>query len=231
MTRNILILVILTGILKITAQETLPRIIRVTGQGIVKVVPDQANLVVRVENKGNNAVTVKSENDSAIAKVLAYTKKVGIADKDVQTEYVNLNKDYNYNKKTYSFVANQTIRIKIRKLENFDKIMSGLLDSGINRINSVRFSASNSVALEKEARRKAVSNAKEKAEEYVGVLGQKVGKAIQIQEEQGNKYRPASNNHMRMSASLSESSNVDGPTIAPGELAIKCNIHITFDLD
>ncbi len=231
MKRLFLSIIIVLVSANMTAQESLSKIIKVTGEGTVKVVPDEANVTVRVENKGNNAKTVKLENDTAIANVLAYTKKAGIAAKDVQTEYVNLNKNYDYNKKSYNYTANQTISIKIRKLDDFDKVMSGLLDSGINRINSVNFSASNKIALESEARKKAVANAKAKAEEYAGVLGQKVGKAIQINEQESYlQPTPVMANKMRMSASM-DMSEAAGPTIAPGELAIKCQIHITFALD
>ena len=60
--------------------------------------------------------------------------------------------------------------------------MNGLLDTGINRINGIQFSSSNSEALQREARIKAIENAKQKATEYASVLNQSIGKALKISE-------------------------------------------------
>lgn len=213
----------------VKAQEAIPSIVRVTGEGIVKAVPDGASVKVRVENEGNNAKEVKGANDKAVAAVIAYCKKVKIKDKDVQTEYVNLNKNYDYNRKTYKYIANQTICISIRDLQNFDVIMSGLIDSGINRINGVQFTSSRLSELQVEARKKAVAAAKQKAVDYTAVLGQQVGKAVQIQEQQAASVPVAYESRMMMKAATGMS-DPDGPTIAPGELIISSKIDITFEL-
>ncbi len=91
--------------------------VNVTGEGIVKVVPDEVTVSVRVENTGENTKVLKEQNDVAINEVLKFLKKMGIADKDIMTEYINVNKNYDYNTKTYSFSANQSLSVKLRDLE------------------------------------------------------------------------------------------------------------------
>ena len=49
-------------------------------------------------------------------------------------------------------------------LSKYDKLMSGLVSSGINSINGVSFSSSKMEEYEAEARKKAVLDAKQKAE-------------------------------------------------------------------
>ncbi len=211
----------------IQAQESHKNTVSVTGEGIVHVIPDGAIVTVRVEHQGNEALDVKTKNDKAVAAVIQYCKKAGVKEKDVRTEYINLNKNYNYNTKKYSYTANQTMRIKIRKLEDYDKIMSGLLASGINRIDGIQFTSSKIESLEAEARKKAVANAKEKALEYTSVLGQTIGKAVQISE-QRNVSNPAPMG-LKMRA-MSAEMDSSGPTIAPGELKVSSQIHIVFEL-
>ena len=77
------------------AQNALPpNTIDVTDEGIVRVVPDEVTINIRVENTGENTKTLKEQNDATINEVLKFLKKMDIADKDVKTEYMNLNKNY-----------------------------------------------------------------------------------------------------------------------------------------
>jgi uncharacterized protein YggE len=66
------------------------------GEGIVKVAPDEVTIKVQVENKGQNPIALKQKNNFIINNVLAFIKNMNIADKQVQTEYVRLNKNYDY---------------------------------------------------------------------------------------------------------------------------------------
>ena len=125
------------------AQNALPpNTIDVTGEGIVRVVPDEVTINIRVENTGENTKTLKEQNDATINEVLKFLKKMDIADKDVKTEYMNLNKNYDYNSKTYTFAANQSLSVKLRDLKKYEAVMKGLIDTGINRIDGVSFSSS-----------------------------------------------------------------------------------------
>ena len=139
---------------------------------------------------------------------------------------VSLNKNYDYNTKVYNYNASQTISVKLKDLSKYDEIMSGLVASGINSINGVNFGSSKMDTYEAEARKKAVANAKMKAQEYAGVLGQKIGKAVQIAEQGTNTPQPQPMYKMAMSESMDSSQR----TLAPGEMTISSKIQITFQL-
>jgi len=211
-------------------QEQLVHSIKVIGEGVVKIIPDNALVTIGVENKGGTAQQVKDENDKTVSVVISKCKELGIKEKDLQTQYVNLNKNYDYNKKTYQYTANQTIGFKIRELDNYDQIMSALLASGINRINGVQFVATEIESLKEQARKKAVANAKKKALEYAGILGQEVGKAIQISELQDAASPMPHSNTRMMSMSVAADMGSSGPTIALGELSVSSKIYIIFEL-
>ncbi|MFP2994864.1 SIMPL domain-containing protein [Spongiivirga sp. MCCC 1A20706] len=204
--------------------------VSVTGEGIVKVMPDQVIIRVRVENEGSSATEVKAANDSAIDAVLKYCNQKKIANKDIQTEYIRLNKNYDYNKKIYKYNANQSLSIKLRKLSDYESLMQGLLDSGINRIDGVNFKSSKMDVYLSDARKKAVENAKKKAMEYAGVLGQSVGKAISISETNYNAPSPVD---FRNKAELRSMAASDGAaeTISVGEMLITAKVNITFILN
>lgn len=212
----------------VMAQNTLsPNTIDVTGEGIVRVVPDEVTIKVRVENTGENTKTLKEQNDATINEVLKFLKQMDIANKDVRTEYMNLTKNYDYNSKSYTFAANQSLSVKLRDLKKYETVMKGLIETGINRIDGVHFSSSNEEALKSEARKKAVANAQMKAKEYAGVLNQTVGKAISISE-MNNDGAPRPMYRMSM---MEASADNSGKTIAPGEMEIRTSVNISFLLN
>lgn len=202
--------------------------IDVSGEGIVKVVPDEVTINIRVENTGENTQTLKKQNDATVSEVLKFLKQMKIADKDVRTEYMNLSKDYDYNTKTYSFSANQSLSIKLRDMSKYEQVIKGLMDTGINRIDGISFSSSNKEALKSQARKKAVENAKMKAMEYASVLDQTVGKAVSITEFSINSGGPQSMYKMAM---MESSSSGGSQTISVGEMEIRTTVNVSFILN
>ena len=148
--------------------------ISVTGEGKIKVVPDQAVVTVGVLNSGKEAAEVKKLNDETVDKVIKFLKKSGIPSTDYKTNNVSLFKNYDYEKKKYTYEANQTLAITFKDLSKYDEVMMGLNETGINSIQGVEFKSSKMDDYEKEARKKAMLNAKQKALDYVSVLGQKI---------------------------------------------------------
>ncbi len=210
------------------AQEIRPMpMINVSGEGKVKVVPDQATLSVTVETKGNNATDVKKQNDAAVEKVIQFLKK-NLPKEDVQTQRVALNPQYDYEKKKYNYMASQTIEILLKNLDKYDVIMAGLTESGINRINKVEFQSSKLEMHQVEARKLAMKDAKAKAEDYVSVLGQKVGKAFTINDNSQVYYpQPV---YMQMKAESADAGGVR-ETVAIGEINIMANVTASFILE
>lgn len=210
----------------ITAQQVSQPNVSVSGEGIVKVVPDQVKIQLSVENTGNDVVQIKNQNDKTVDAVLKHIKQFEILDEDIQTQHVRLNKSYDYNKKSYNYSASQTITILLKDLSRYDALISGLVEKGINRIDGITFGSSKNEALKKEARKKAIENAKMKAEEYASVLGQSIGKAIQISEP--SNYSPSTPLYRMEAMSVSDLGN---QTLAVGEINIAQTVLVMFELE
>lgn len=208
-----------------SAQNEFKPSVDVRGEGVVTITPDQVTINARVEHTGSNAKEVKQLNDQTINEVFQFLKREGIDNKYVRTEYLNLTKNYDYKTKTYNYAANQTLSIKLVDLDKYESIMNGLLDTGINRINGIQFSSSNNEALQREARIKAIENAKQKATEYASVLNQSIGKALKISEFQ-NVSAP-----MPMLRSASMDSSSESQTMAPGEMEVRVVVNVSFELN
>lgn len=203
--------------------------ISVSGEGKIKVIPDEAIITLGVQNNGKEATEVKMKNDEIVDVVLKVIKKHGIAKTDYQTERVSLYKNYDYSTKKYSFQASQTISIHLKDLKKYDALMMDLVESGINNINGVDFKSSKIKELEAQARREAILDAKKKAEDYVSVLNQKVGKAILISDNSRTNY-PQPMNKLYEMAVGSDQSGLNRETLAIGEIEIVSNVSVVFEM-
>lgn len=213
---------------QVQEQKNLVPQISVSGEGKISVTPDQAIISVGFQNSGKDAKEVKSLNDEVVDKVIKFLKKTGIPATDYKTNNVSLNKSYDYEKKKNTFQANQTLSITLKDLSKYDEVMMGLNDAGVNTINGVEFKSSKMSDYEKEARKKAVLDAKQKAQDYVSVLGQKVGKALLITDN-SPVYVPQPMYKTNMMAMAADAAPRE--TLAVGEMEINVNVSVTFALE
>ncbi|MFN3756135.1 MAG: SIMPL domain-containing protein [Flavobacterium sp.] len=209
------------------AQEVPQPFISVNGEGTIKVMPDRVLIHTGIENTGKDAKEVKTLNDVAMDKVLKFLKAIGIPQQDYQTTQVRLHRSYDSEKKKNVFRATQSLKIILKDVSKYDELMIGLMDQGINTIQGVEFTSSQMELHQAEARKQAIIHAKKKAEDYVSVLGQKVGKALQIEEQNSGMFPPMYRNAMMIESDTS----ISRETLAIGEMEIKAQVQVRFLLE
>ena len=230
MKKIVLTLLVLTAAITTTraqVENTFPQI-SVSGEGTVKVTPDEAIITIGVVNIGKEADEVKKSNDETVDRVMKFLKKSKIDKKDYQTQRVYLNRNFNYKKQDYYYNATQTITIHLRDLSMYDELIVGLTNAGINQIQGVDFKSSKQEQYESEARVKAVADAKKKAEDYAGALGLTVGYARVVTDNTRSSY-PSPMYAMEMKSMVMDGGSGQ-ETLAVGEIEIKANVSITFEL-
>lgn len=229
MKKSILILSILfVSILNAQEQKIVTPMITVSGEGKVKVIPDQVSIIVGAENIGKDAQEVKKKNDETIASIIKTIKKFNIASTDYQLTNVNLHRNYDYDTKKYNYSSSQAVTVLLKDMKIYDEFMMSINESGVNTISGLEFKSSKMEIYEKEARKKAMLNAKQKAEDYVSVLNQKVGKALVISDNSTVNYpQPI----LYRAKSMSMESDAAPETMAAGEISIDANVQVSFVLD
>lgn len=228
MKKSILILLTLVATSMNAQENKLVPQISVSGEGKVKVAPDQVVINLGVQNTGKDAAEVKKLNDETVDKVVKYIKKFGIPTFDFQTTNVSLYKSYDYEKKKHNFQASQSITITLKDIKKYDELMMGLVDTGINSINGVEFKSSKIEEHKVTARKQAVLDAKKKAEDFASALNQKVGKAIMITDNSQPAYQPPMYRNVMMKA---EAMDAVPETLAIGEIEIITNVNVSFLLE
>lgn len=225
--KKVLLITALFTAFFMNAQEMITGV-NVTGEGTVYAVPDEVVINIAVENQGDFVMEVKQQTENSVDKILDFLKKKGIPEKNIQTEYIYLDKQYNYQSKIYHYSSRQAISVKLENLANYEEILTGLMDAGVNRINGVIFQSSQIETLKSQARKKAILNAKKKAGEYAAALNQEIGKARAISD-----ISSGAQPIYRAMAFKTESADASGGsknTIAPGELEVTAQVNVLFSL-
>ena len=225
----LLVSILLATALQAQEIKQLP-LINVSGEGKIKVVPDQAAVSFAIETKGSKAADVKNENDSKMDAVLKFIKKMTIAKEDYQTQHVTLYPNYDYEKKKNNYMATQSVTILLKNLNIYEVLMDGLVDLGINRIDNVEFKSSKMEQLQSDARKLAMKNAKAKAEDFVSMTNQKVGKAMTISDN-SQVYYPTRQMYEMKTMAMANDGGAPKETLAAGEIEIVVNVTVSFVLE
>ena len=212
--------------------------IAVTGTAEIQVVPDQVNFRLRVTKSDKSLIAAKAQNDANIAKLLDLTKKFEIASTDVKTDFISVNEKYDKVKQNDSdeltevfvgYTVSRTIIVRLRNLKRFEAFFSEIVQMGVTEVSDVTFESSELRKFKDQARAMAIRAAKEKAEAIAKEIGQSIGRAISISEENVDGFRSSSSNASQNSFS-GDSSGVN-QDIAIGTISVRAEIKVEFLLN
>lgn len=224
-----------TILLILTAGTTLAqeseRTITVTGEGERRVAADQAVLSVGIIVPAETLLEAKSSHDNRARSVLALLESQGIEPPDVQTGRLNIQPLYrrgNQGRQVQDgYQVAQWLTVKVRELEQWEELLTALLEGGITNLSNAAFQSSRVNELRADARRLALLDARSKATAMAGVLGEVLGQVVRIDERGGSGGEVPAYLRAGMAA---EAMTQAGPIAAPGEIVVRASVQVTFRL-
>lgn len=230
---------LLLAAVPLQAQELQQSSIHVMGEAEIRVVPDHVILTLGVETDDRILAKATEENDRRSAAVLAAAKSQGVADKDLKTDFLSIDRitrTYK-NQQEESFLVRKTLVVTLRNIEAFEELMAAVLQAGANHLQGVDFRTGKLREHRDAARRKAIQAAKEKAQLLAGELGRNIGKARDIREGQGGWWSNYGSFWRGARGFAAQNSFAEGAaaggladTIAPGEISVTASVSVTFEL-
>ena len=220
-----------------------PRLISVTGEAEVRVVPDEVILTLGVETWDKNLDLARRQNDQVVGKVMALAEEYGIAPQHVQTDYVGIEPRYRngyYEERDFiGYFVHKTVVITVRDLAQFEGLLAAALDAGVNYVHGVQFRTTELRRYRDEARALAVQAAQEKATALAGELGQNIGEPHRIEEVRsgwgsgynawwGSRWGGGMSQNVIQEVGA-ESISLDG-SLAPGQISVNATVAISFVL-
>ncbi len=217
-----------------------------SGHGEVSAIPDIANIYFSISKE---AKTVK-EAQALVAGIekssLDFLKQNNILEKDIKTANASFypKYEYKYDAKTMmpcnqygcppspgnsvitGYTASESITVKVRNTDNVGKIMQGLGTLSVSDLSGPNFSIDNEDGLKAVARKKAIDDAKAKAEVLAKDLGVRLGKITSFSEN-GNYPMPIYDRGMMSVTAAKESAPAEIPK---GENTIISDVSITYQI-
>jgi uncharacterized protein len=221
------------GNVRAQQQVILPPLVNVSGQGEVKVQPDEIILNLGVEVRDRNLEEARKQNDRKVAAILNYLRKNGVDPKHVQTTYMSVQPIYTgdqYGQSTPEFyLAQKTMTVTVRNIGKFDELLAGVYKAGANRVDGIHYRSTELEKHREQARKLAVKAAKAKAEALSSELGTRIGRVYSITESSSEGHpRPMLHRQMM---EMAQDFSADGPTISPGQITITANVQVSFTLE
>lgn len=201
----------------------------VTGEGTVAAKPDIATLIVGISAQ---ALTVKAAQDQVnlnINKVSEAIKKLGVEEKDIQTQNYQINPNYDFQGSTQritGYSASTNLSIKVRKIDLINQVIDEATANGANQVGSISFDVDDKTKLENEARQKAVAAARKKAEDAAKIAGFRLGRIVNYSEGFDGGPVPMP---LRAIAAPGGGEKID-TTIEPGSSEIKVVVTLSYEL-
>lgn len=202
----------------------------VSSQADVNAAPDIAEVTAGVMTTALTAQDALKQNSEKMNAVFAALKKVGVAEKDIQTSGINVNAQYNYqdnqSPKVIGYQAVNNVNVRFRDLKNVGPILDTLVAQGANQLNGPNFTVENPDPLLDGARKEAVEKAKKRAELYAAAAGMKVKRIITLSEQSGIEG-PRPYAAMKVRAMAADAA----PTpVAAGEVNLNVTVNVTYEL-
>lgn len=199
------------------------------GKGSASAAPDEVTISFGVTKNSSSVADAQNQTNSAIENILKNLKNLGVSEKDLKTTNYSVNPNYSFEgtQRISGYTVSQNIELKLKDIKKTNNAIDAITSGGANLVGQIQFGFSQSAKekLEETARKEAISDAKQKAQNIAKTAGIKLGRIINVQESSGDNFpRP-------IPLESAKSGIAEGaPTqITPGENKITISITLTYE--
>ncbi len=203
----------------------------VNGSGKVSAVPDIAILRLGIEAQEASVAYAQEQANQAMNAVKSVLDSSGIDEKDIQTQYFNIQRVTRWDERegrevVIGYRVTNMVMAKIREMGKVGAIIDAVAMAGgdLTRIDGISFTIDDSSAYLDQAREKAMADAASKAEQLAEMAGVKLGKPTYIVE---NTSYPYPVYRQDFYEGVAAAPAMETP-ISPGELEINVNVQIAY---
>lgn len=230
---------------KYIGEDIIGRTMYFTGEGEVFAVADIATFSFSAIGEGKTPIEAQNMSAEKVNQAIDYLKENGIEEKDIKTTDYNLNPRYEWKNNSdiscygigcppvdqsrvlVGYEVTQTISVKVRETSKAGEYLAGIGGFGLDNISSINFSIDDEEKLQREARKLAIEDAKNKAEELSKDLGVKLVRIVNFSESGAYPYLTKATAY-GIGGGAMEDSIV--PQIPIGENKIVSSVTITYEI-
>lgn len=216
------------------------RTIQVSGSATVKVIPDLVTIQLGVTSNATTPQAVYEQNTGAMKKVIAAIRLLGVAEKDISTDYYIIQPVYqNYESLDIKgYRINNTIIVNLKDVSKVSQVLAVALSAGANEVVDVQFKTSQLRQHRDAARDLAMKAAQEKARDLAGAANALPGCVLNIDENtwsyygypwQSARHQLTTQNVIQNASGSDQPPGDDGP-ISLGQIAVQAQVQVRYSL-
>ena len=210
--------------------------ITVNGTGEVRVSADTAIISLGVNARDKDVLKAQQKVNETIAAIRTALIEQGVKEENIYTDFINIYPLYDYSndqEQLAAYNASSTLAIKVTDMESVGSLIDVCFAAGANTLNGISFSASDTEEAKTEAMKKAVTDAKKKAEILAEASGLKIigieiiseGGVYSYQNNVGNVYAKGVDD-------IVEEAEADaGTVVQSAKLIVSASVSITFEAE
>ena len=203
--------------------------ISVTGTGEVLVPADTAVVSLGVSAADKDVRTAQSMANEAIAAIRSALIEGGIAEEDINTDYINIYAMYDYSagsEQITGYNANSTLAIRVKDIDRVGEVIDLAFGAGANTLNGINFSATDTTAAKEKAMRLAVLDAQAKAEVLADAAGLQLRGIEDVAEQNTYSYDKGVMNNFDVAEAAAA-----GTVVQAAKLTVSSSVVISFKAD
>ena len=213
--------------------------ISVSGSAEVRVPPDEVLLTLGIENRDRSLDTAKNQNDHSVAALLEFLKGAGIDAKDIQTDHVGIQPQYQSGRQDVVefYIVQRHVGLRLRRVGDFEKVLTGALKTGVTQVHGVEFRTTELRKHRDTARKLAIRAAREKANDLARELDARVGKVQSITESSWGGYWGSrgfggmAQNVFQNAVAAEPPPEPEGGELSVGQISITATVNVSFQLE
>ncbi|MBI4458164.1 SIMPL domain-containing protein [Candidatus Uhrbacteria bacterium] len=206
--------------------------ITIDGEGKATAIPDIALLDLGMTVERPTVSAAQKENTRVMNEIIAKLKAMGVDGKDIQTTNYSIYPSYDYlngRQQLRGYTVAQSVKVKVRKLDNVSDILGAAGQLGANQIGGISFSVDEPEKLRQEARLKALKNAKEKAEALADVMGVELRRVVSFSESSGGSTPPMFAKAYGLGGGADMA--VPRPEVEAGSTEVVVSANVTYEIE
>jgi uncharacterized protein len=168
------------GVTAVTNAAPPPRTLTVSGTGEVDLTPDVAYIDIGVHTDMPTATQAVAANNNQTQQVVNALKSSGVDPKDIRTTNFSIYPNTQYDQQTgkpsgTTYAVDNTVNVTVHQLDKLGDLLDATVNAGANSINSIQFDVADKSAAIKQARDKAVIDARVQAQDLASATGVTLG--------------------------------------------------------
>lgn len=213
------------------SSSALVNTVSVSGQATVTSPPDEAVVVLTVENDAANPTDAMNATSTKSQQMLDRLKSEGIPESAIQTSSITLYPVRSYDPDTgkeslTGYRAQNSVKVTLKDAPTVGKVLAVGVETGATLVSGPDWRLRDDSQAVSEALKRAVANARSKAESLAAAGGFSIGEVLIISE--GAVQVPVPPIYGR--AEAADSSKVIQPPVSPGTLDVTATVTVTYEL-